>query len=264
MIFQTWDMEGLIDDPNLNLANESERYDTDKLQIGYDGDNGAWYNYWETPVMWDFHKFPHLMIVGASGTGKTVAVKSILARAEGWIPRLKAYICDFKNEDFRFCGGLPRFNSYGKCAFGLDTFYNAFKARQNGEDESREPLWLIFDEWAAYLTACDKKQAEADKAKLSELLMLGRAFGITVVTIQQMAYKEDFGKARNNFGACLGMGELDKELKEMVFPGHKDQMCPVDEVGLGYFRQGNRLNRVWIPNLHSDEGEQEIKRLVTR
>lgn len=260
MIFETWKMTDLLKDETLDLYNRAERFAEGKLQAGFNAENGEFYNYWETPVMWDYRQFPHMLICGSTGSGKTVAAKYLLHWADR-IYRLRVWLCDFKNDDFKFCGGLPRFYSYGKCALGLDEFYKTFKARQDGRDTSKEPIWLVFDEWSAYLTACDKKQAEDSRAKLGELLMMGRAYGVSVLSIQQMAYKEDFGKARDNFGAVLAMGEISKELKETLFSEVREQMRPVEEIGIGYFRQGNRLTRIWVPNITN---EKVIKRLVER
>lgn len=247
----------------LDLENAKECFDCTKLHIGKDADNGENFNYWDTDVMWNFIIYAHLLICGATGSGKTVALKGLLYWAAFWIPYgVKLWLCDFKNEDFAFCEGAPRYYGFTRCADGLNDFYTAFQARQSGEDDGRNFLLLVFDEWGAYLSTLDKKQAEAAKAKLSTLLMLGRSFNVHVIISQQRADAEYFAKARDNFGAILGMGNLSKEAKEMLFSEVKEQMRPIDERGIGYFLQGSRLNRIWIARICNDHTNAQIRSML--
>ena len=237
----------------------------DGILIGYDNQMFQDFQYGDDPIVWDFKRNAHLLICGPTGSGKTYTLKSMLANARRTAADARLWLCDFKNDDFKFLEGAPRYFGFKNVAAGLNDFYQAFEARQSGADTSRGFRLLVFDEWGAYLSTLDKKQAESEKAKLSTLLMLGRSFNVHVLISQQRADAEYFAKARDNFGAILGMGELSKEAKEMLFSEVKDEMKPVDEIGVGHFLQGAKLYRVWVKNLMLPERmNAEILRLASR
>lgn len=221
----------------------------DGILIGYDDQLYTDFGYGDSPIVWDFQRYAHMLLCGPTGSGKTYALKSMLSNARWTAPDARLWLCDFKNDDFKFAEGAPRYYGFKACADGLNDFYKAFEARQSGADTSRGFRALVFDEWGAYLSTLDKKQAEAEKAKLSTLLMLGRSFNVHVIISQQRADAEYFAKARDNFGAILGMGELSKEAKEMLFSAVKEDMHPVETPGIGYFLQGVNLYRIWVPFL---------------
>lgn len=232
--------------------------------IGRDAAIGELYKYWETLVFWCYSQFAHMLICGPTGSDKTYALKSILYNLFT-TTGTTLWLCDFKNQDFRFAEDAPRYYGFKNVAAGLNDFYQAFEARQSGADTSEGVLLLVFDEWGAYLSTLDKKQAEAEKAKLSTLLMLGRSFNVHVIVSQQRADAEYFAKARDNFGAILGMGTLSKEAKEMLFSEVKDEMKPVEEIGIGHFLQGSDLRRIWVPSLAQvDSLNAAILEMVTR
>ena len=247
----------------MTMQNQIIPQSSHALRIGFDADHGETYDYWETPVAWHYQKYAHMLLTGATGSGKTTALKGILSRLAGSIAGgVKLWLCDYKNDDFRFCEGQPYYFGFQNCATGLADFYAAFQARQCGEDTSRSFLLLVFDEWGAYLSTLDKKQAESEKARLSTLLMLGRSFHVHIIISQQRADAEYFAKARDNFGAILGMGSLSKEAKEMLFHDHKDEMRPIGEIGIGYFLQGDRLHRIWVPYSGEDRLNHTIHQIV--
>lgn len=237
----------------------------DGILTGYDDQLYTDFGYGDSPIVWDFQRYAHILICGPTGSGKTYALKSMLANTRVSAPDARLWLCDFKNDDFKFAEGAPRYFGFKACADGLNEFYKMFEARQSGEDSSRGFRALVFDEWGAYLSTLDKKQAEAEKAKLSTLLMLGRSFNVHVIISQQRADAEYFAKARDNFGAILGMGELSKEAKEMLFSEVKGDMRPVENPGIGYFLQGAKLYRIWVPFLQqADDLNAAILRLVSR
>lgn len=240
-----------------------QTWSQNKVIIGHDADHREEYDYWETPVTWRHDRFAHMLIVGQTGSGKTNALKALLCQMAWTIyPTPTLWLCDFKQDDFRFAKDHPHYYGYTDVTKGLDEFYQHFKKRQSGSDQLYSFHVLVFDEWSAYLASLDKAAAEAAKKKLSELLMLGRSFNIHVIICQQTAHTDAFGKSRDNFGAVLAMGELSKEGKEMLFSDLKDEMYSVDEIGTGYFRQGSRMRRVWIPEMAESTARFEILELL--
>lgn len=207
------------------------------------------------PIPWDFHQAPHLLVFGSTGSGKTYAVKLLLARIGLHFPNAKVWICDYKNDDFKDLAGCPRYYGFDQCARGLNDFFACFTARQSGKDQTRSFCLLVFDEWASYLNTLDKKQVEEEKHKLSTLLMLGRSYNIHVLVSQQRPDAQYFSTARDNFNLIMAMGNISKEAKDMLFSAYKDAMPPVKRKGAGYLLDNGtgELKEIQVPTVRQQE-----------
>lgn len=198
-------------------------------------------------IVWFYLLFPHMLVFGSTGSGKTYFVKLLLGRIGLYISGAIVILCDFKADDFKFAANRQNYYSFKDCTEGLDRFYNIFQARQQGIDKSRTFVLLVFDEWASYLNMLDKKEAEAAKAKLATLLMLGRSFNVHVLISQQRADAEYFAKSRDNFSVVIALGNISKESKQMFFSEYKDEMLPCKR-GEGYMlTNGTELKRLLVP-----------------
>lgn len=186
-------------------------------------------------VVWNPSKAPHAVIFGNTGSGKTYAMKLMLARIAKMEKDAQFYICDYKGDsDFSFLGSAERFYRFTECEKGLETYYEQFRKRQSGEDSARYMLILYFDEWASYIMNMEKKKAEEEKKKLATLLMLGRSFRVHVIVSQQRVDASYFNTARDNFNLVIALGNLSSEGKEMMFHEYKDQMKADRRQGTGY------------------------------
>ncbi len=159
----------------------------------------------------------NLLAIGATGTGKTVAIKILMAKIAKYQPDAKIWLLDFKRFDFRDFAGLPRYYAYTDCIRGLNDYYDAFKKQQEAgtADDSN---YLVIDEWGSFIMSLEKKEAEQLKGKLAELLMLGRAYHFFPIVGIQRPDSAYFATARDNFQACLALGNLSPEGRRMAFP----------------------------------------------
>ncbi|MBP8641212.1 MAG: hypothetical protein KBI01_10020 [Oscillospiraceae bacterium] len=225
----------------------------DKLPLFYDADMLHNYNI-RHYINWWLTQAAHMLLVGPTGSGKTFGLKIVMARIGLYLPDAKIWLCDFKNDDFRgFMADNRRYFGFTNCATGLNEFYQAFEARQQGKDDSRSSLFLCFDEWASFLTMLDKKEAEDAKQKLSTLLMLGRSYNVHVLISQQRADAEYFSKARDNFSAVVAMGIITKESAAM-FGFDRSEMKPVKGVGMGHMLvHGTELYSIQVPIVRDTE-----------
>lgn len=199
------------------------------------------------PAFWNVGFSPHMLIIGNTGSGKTYAEELLLGRVSKYIPDAEVTVCDFKADDFRFLRGCKRYYEFTDCQRGLDDFYTAFLARQQGNRIDRSFRLLVFDEWASFLNFLDKKAAEEAKKKLATLLMLGRSFNVHVLICQQRADAEYFAKARDNISVVLAMGNVSKE-SALMFGFPRDEMEPASGVGSGYMlTNGTDLTRIQVP-----------------
>lgn len=201
------------------------------------------------PVVWDYEHCPHLLVVGSTGSGKTYAVKLIIGRISKFLPGASVTVADFKADDFTFLRGCSRYYEFTDCKRGLDDFYDAFLARQQGNNLDRSFSMLIVDEWASFLANLGKKEAEEAKRKLSTLLMLGRSFNCHILVSQQRADAQYFSTARDNFNTIIALGNISKESAAM-FGFNRDSMQPVRQLGGGYMlTNGTDLQEIQVPSI---------------
>lgn len=218
-------------------------------------------------ICWNPDKAPHIVIFGATGSGKTYCTKLMLARISKDIQASQFYVCDFKGDsDFLFLNGTARFYRFTDCEKGLNDYYERFRKRQSGEDGTRNMLLLFFDEWASYILNIDKKKADDEKKKLATLLMLGRSFNVHVMISQQRVDAAYFSSARDNFNLVIALGNLSEEGKEMMFREFKDQMAPDRKQGTGYMiTNGTNFTPVIVPAISDMElVNSYIRRAVER
>ena len=203
-------------------------------------------------IKWDYNKYPHMVIFGVTGSGKTYLLKIILGRIAKHIPQSELLICDYKSdEDFSFLDGLPNFYRFDKCTEGLAYALKLLQDRQHGITTERHFFGLIFDEWASYINNLERKQAEFAKQSLATLLMLGRSFNIHVVVSQQRLDAAYFSSARDNFSVIFGMGTLSKESVQMIFSEYKDVIDRNKSQGHGSLVLGNQFKNVIVPTVQN-------------
>lgn len=164
-----------------------------------------------------FQQLINLLVIGPTGTGKTVAIKILMAKIAKYQPDAKIWLLDFKRFDFREFSDLPRYYGYTDCVQGLNDYYGTFKKQQE-MGAADGPNYLIVDEWGSFVMSLEKKEAEKLKGKLAELLMLGRAYQFYPIIGIQRPDSAYFASSRDNFQSCLALGNLSPEGRRMVFP----------------------------------------------
>lgn len=206
-------------------------------------------------IEWDYSKYPHMVIFGATGSGKTYLLKIILGRIGKHIIQSELLICDYKSdEDFSFLDGLQNFYRFDKCIDGLEYALKLLQNRQHGIIADCHFFCLVFDEWASFINNLERKQAEHAKQSLATLLMLGRSFNIHVIVSQQRLDASYFSSARDNFSVIFGMGVLSKESVQMVFSEYKDVIDCNKAQGHGSLVLGNQFKNVIVPTVQNING----------
>ena len=197
------------------------------------------------PLMWNPATHPMMLVVGATGSGKTYSLRIIAGKIVKFLPDVELTICDFKNEDFQDFKGLPRHYGYMECTQGLADFYDAFQRRLDKTDTSTNPRILLFDEWGAYVTSLERKAADQARATLSTIAFLGRSQNTYLIVGLQRGDSSHFmAGSRDQFSAIMAFGNLSKEQKGMLFSEYKDEMIADCSRGTGYFlRDGKGIKR---------------------
>lgn len=238
---------------------------TSDLRLWYDFDK--WYGYGiKEPVTTDISTKTnsHIILCGMSGSGKSYAENILIARiakTEGTV-----YFSDFKQDDsFEFLRKCPRYYPYDRTIEALEIVYDTLHKRQSGEDISRSPVTLVWDEYMANILAIqgtEKKKADDIMRKVSEILMLGRSLGVRLVISCQRPDAAAFPSgSRLNYGVILIVGAPIRSIYEMLIPKEY-----IDEIGDRNFKrgegvallQGSELCFIKIPRVRDMEKMQRI------
>lgn len=208
----------------------------------------------------------NLLVVGATGTGKTVAIKVLLHKIAAHVPNAVFTILDFKQQDFAEFAGLPGYYGYADCVQGLEDYYASFKAQQS-TGKPGVPHYLVIDEWGAFILSQEKKQGERLRAMLAELIMLSRSYNHRLILGLQRGDSSHFvSGARDQFRAVLALGNLSKEQKQMLFPDFKEQMNDRNSLGEGYlFLDGKGIERIKVERVRDFSALSEnIRQAMSR
>lgn len=171
-------------------------------------------------------KVPNFLVVGKTGSGKSYALTVLLALFAHADRNTKIFICDYKNSFTQFAS-TPHFFGYKDSVKGIMEVYDIFTERLSAPEIERDktPVVLMVDEYGALVSAQDRKTADEIKAKIGNMLFMGRSLGIKVLIGVQRADASYFqAGARDQFHAILAMGNISKEQKEMLFSDFKQKM----------------------------------------
>ena len=176
------------------------------------------------------------------------------------------FFSDFKQDDcFTFLRSCPRYYPYDKTIEALEIVYETLHKRQSGEDTSRSPVTLVWDEYIANILAVqgtDKKKADNIMRKVSEILMLGRSLGVRLIISCQRPDAAAFPSgSRLNYGVILIVGAPIRSIYEMLIPKEY-----IDEIGDRAFKrgegvallQGSELRFIKIPMIRDMEKMQKV------
>lgn len=171
----------------------------------------------------------HIMLTGASGSGKSYAENRLLAELILAEPESLIYFADFKfDDDFSHLRTCKKYYGYEKALEAMNLVYETMHRRQSLEEMERRRVTLFFDEYVANILAIqnvDSKKANKEKAKMSELLMLSRSMNIRIVTTCQRPDASVFPNgARMNCAINMILGSADRTTYEMLMPEYIDQI----------------------------------------
>ncbi|WP_101876544.1 type IV secretory system conjugative DNA transfer family protein [Lachnoclostridium edouardi] len=204
-------------------------------------------------IFWNPQHSPHIIVVGATGSGKTYLCKLILAKLSRYYAQSELIICDMKaDKDYAFLADAKNYYRFMDCANGLEKMNSLLVERQK-ESSDRHLVILYFDEWASFISSLstDKKASANALQTLSRLLMMGRSFNLQIIISQQRADASTFGTARDNFNLAIGLGNMSKESQQMLFSDFRSEMLPNRMRGTGYLlANGSNFHSVRVPNIN--------------
>lgn len=257
--------------PKVNKGNHymMMNYDHSPLQLtlGYDLD--CWNVYGEkVPIISDLSTKTnsHILVCGMSGSGKSYMEEQVfghLALAER-SQNGEYFFGDYKGDhSLEFLRNCPQYYAYKDTLKALDAVHSRLLARQSGEDTSRNPVTLVWDEYMAQMLALiseDKKAAAVVMGKISEILMLGRSLGPIrlVISCQRPDALAFPAGSRLNYGVVVVLGAAVRSIYEMLMPDFIDEVKG-RQFGCGegvVLLQGSELRYIKVPmvrNVHRME-----------
>ena len=185
---------------------------------------------------------PHWLVVGPSGTGKTIFSATLASRIALHVPEAKIWVASYKDDDFfQFCHGVEgaRYHYFNDSVEAIREFYAILEARLGGDqDRSFRLLWI--DELAAMVTGLEKKQSEFVKSAVASILQTGRSLNCQILVSVQRADSTYFNNgARENFGNVVFLGpNITKEAAGM-FGIDRTTLSPVRGRAGYYIVNGN-------------------------
>lgn len=206
-------------------------------------------------LSWYFTKLPHMLIAGGTGGGKSTFIYYLIAEflrlgnANGFAGEV--YICDPKNAELASLSHVFGSDRVGVspaqiakvvrlCREEMDRRYEYMQAPErfrfgaNAFTYCLNPVFLIFDEVAAFKAAADKKTFAEVWDNLTQLVLKARAANVFVILAMQQPRAETISTdIRDNLGARVSLGSLSDEGYRMTFGGSFD-FLPIEEKGTGY------------------------------
>lgn len=177
------------------------------------------------------------LVVGNTGSGKSTFLGMLLAKYAKYIQGISITVCDYKKSSFARFKDTKNFYGYTAVPEGIRKVYQEFSERLMEDNEKRNQhiCLLLIDEYGTLLSSLDKQTAFEIEMMVASMLCMGRSLGIFVLVGIQRAQAKFFENgSRDQFRVLVGMGNLSKIQKEMVFPDYKEDMIDNNKTGEGY------------------------------
>lgn len=193
-----------------------------------------------------FKEGQRILIVGPSGSGKSVFATSLLGKVSLYMHTPIIYLIDPKGIDFRFCEGCSNYYAIDNAQEGIEKFFDLFENRLRNSATHHQPAILFVDELSSLILSCSKKEGDLLKNKMARILNLSRALNITVISSLQRADAMLFDNgARDNYNIRFLMGGIanNRESVAMIASEYKEfiKPCPT---GIGYMITDNGIKKI--------------------
>ena len=195
-------------------------------------------------LVWDFSKYPHGLITGDTGSGKSFFLFSLIS---GLI-RSGAIVdvADPKETDLSILGKTASLKyrvHYGRDRI-LKAFYRFYfemlkRGREyhdllndnleenvgNYRKYGLKPHFFVFDEFAAFVSTFKYAEAEAIKQIVGQIVMLGRQLGFFIIMAMQRPDADFIGSAaRDQIQFRVALGKMKDSGLRMMFPDDVDEV----------------------------------------
>ncbi len=184
-------------------------------------------------IVWNFRKQPHALVAGSTGSGKSFLIYWIIRNL--LIIDADVRVLDPKNNELnklkKVLGDEKVPSTRGTMIKTLRELSELITKRneefQNVENSSLsydyhdygyKPIFLIFDEFAAFLLSCENKERKEATEYLYQIVLKGRSAGVfALLATQRPDANVIDGSIRDQLSLRVGMGQLKEEGNVMLF-----------------------------------------------
>lgn len=161
----------------------------------------------------------HHLVLGPSGTGKTVFSAMLVARVALHVPDAKIWVASFKDDDFLyFCHGVEgaRYGYFNDSVEIIREFHSILEARLGG-DPNRSFRFLWVDEVATMMKCLPRAESTFVRDAISAILQTGRSLNCQILVSLLRGDSEFFNNgSRESFGNVWYLGpHISKEAAAM-------------------------------------------------
>ena len=194
-----------------------------------------------TPVSIDIDRHYALVVAGPSGSGKSTFLRRIIGLISFYDTDAEAYFMDFKADEEMFPMTSDHVARGFNCLELFETVYKRFEARLDKQEQNSHNLYLIFDEWQAFLAYLEQTDKKKHKDVLSKMLMMnsmGRSLGLRIILSSQRFLMSDL-PGRYNFNCVISLSTsflLATNNRQLLFPDMEKDEVVVKPRGYGYFQ----------------------------
>lgn len=224
-----------------------------------------------TPVSIDIDRHFAWIIAGPSGSGKSTFLRRILGLISFYDVNAEAYFMDFKADDDMFSMTGKHIARGFECLDLFEIIYQRFESRLNKSEANTHNLYLIFDEWQAFLAYFEQTNKKKHKEILSKMLMMnsmGRSLGLRIILSSQRFLMSDL-PGRYNFNCIISLSTsflMSTNNRQLLFPDMDKDEVIVKPRGYGYFQlEGETVNLFrTIPVKDNERLNQRMQELFSR
>lgn len=208
--------------------------------------------------MWNYKMYPHALIVGDTGQGKSTTMYYIISALLS--SKLGLWMIDGKTVDFyryrdRFDYYIPYENNNHMEIVGMiETFKNAMEDRLHEmaelgisnytQSSDMPPVFLIIEEWLVIADEMPKKIKEEAQKYIGKIVRFGRAAGYNCIVTMQRADAEFITTSiRDNFKLKVVLGTPSDTSYDMMF----GEQLEGQQIGKAWVKQGHKLVIITIP-----------------
>lgn len=194
-----------------------------------------------TPLTVDVNRYFAWIIAGPSGSGKSTFLRRVLGLISVHDTTAEAYFMDFKADEDMFSMTSNHVARGFDCLQMFETVFLRFEKRLNKQEANSHNLYLIFDEWQAFLAYLEQTDKSKHKEVLTSMLMMnsmGRSLGIRIILSSQRFLMADL-PGRYNFNCVISLSTsflLANNNRQLLFPDMEKPEVIVKPRGYGYMQ----------------------------